>query len=89
MLSGGAVADGISTLLAFSNSLSCPVHCHPSLWLPLAAGLAFGILIGLGLGLWLAFQLLRPFPVPSPDLRAQPSADLRRRSARLAGYLHE
>ena len=89
MFSLGAAAEGLTALLSFSSSLACPVHCHPSLALPLLTGLAIGILIGLALGFWIALQVLLPRSVLTPDIPARQPTDLRRRPSRLAGYLHE
>ena len=76
------LATGAALFRDLSSSLSCPVYCGSSIWLPLFLGLSLGLLLGLSLGLYLAWTFYLHRPQASSPARAFPKA-----RSRLAGYL--
>lgn len=74
-----------------SLSLTCPLHCSPSVVPAFIAGLSSGIVLGLFLATYLAWTFVRL----RPDLPHQPTSSQSQppqpypRRRRLAGYLDE
>ena len=72
-----------------SLSLTCPVHCHPSVILPFVAGLSVGIVLGSIATTYLLWTLWFARVFPSPSAPAAPPFPRGNRHPRLAAYLDE
>ena len=76
---------GLSFFKDLSVSLSCPVYCSPSIFLPFLAGASFGLILGILLTSYIAWIWISGLPAATLRPPSQRATALRR----LSGYLHE
>ena len=87
MWGAAALLEAAGVLSTFSWSLSCPAHCHPSIFPVFASGFLAGLVLGIASAFWICWAFLIIPPVAHPS--TSPSQSRYNQLARLRAYVHE